>query len=60
MTLDMERMKKLGLKDILEKQYSDEQAFQISMAAKLHRLTFQYLRGELRGVVEDGPQVKVL
>lgn len=60
MTLDMERMKKLGLKTILEKQYSDEHSFQISTAAKLRQLTFQYLCGDLMGQVEDGPQVKEL
>lgn len=60
MALDMKRMERLGLKDILENQYSDEHTFQIAMAAKLRQLTFQYLRGDLIGVVEDGPQVKEL
>jgi len=60
MTLDMERMKRLGLKEILEKKYSDEQAFQVDMAKKLRELTFQYLRGDLKNLVEDGPEVKEL
>lgn len=60
MTLDMERMQALGLKDILEAKYSNEQAFQKAMSAKLRELTFQYLKGELQGVVDDGPQVKAL
>ena len=58
MSVDMNRMKKLGLDSMFDKEYRDEKAYQISMAAKLRALTFQYLRGDFAGKgVEDGPQV---
>ena len=58
MPVDLNRMKKLGLEGMFKKEYSDEPAYQISMAAKLRELTFQYLRGDFAGKgVEDGPQV---
>ena len=58
--LDMKRMERLGLKDILEKKYYGRYSYEMAMAAKLRDLTFQYLRGELRGVIEDGPEIKEL
>ncbi len=59
-TLNMERMKKLGLKALLEEKYSDEGALQVAMAKKLRELTFQYLSGNLANIVADGPEVKTL
>ena len=58
MSVDLNRMKKLGLDGMFDKKHLDENDYQISMAAKLRELTFQYLRGDFAGKgVEDGPQV---
>jgi hypothetical protein len=58
MSLDMQRFEKLGLKSILYKQYNNQQEFQKEIAIKLRSLTFEYLKGNLHDIIEDGPLVK--
>lgn len=58
MPLNMHRLAKLGVKSLLYKPYSDEQEFQKEIATKLRTLTFEYLKGNLSHIIEDGPLVK--
>ncbi len=60
MTLDMQRLEKLGLKQLLGRHYYDEEEFQAVIGKKLRELTFEYLKGELQDIIPDGLEVKEL
>ena len=58
MTLNIARLKQLGLLELLQNKNQSEIDFEKNMAAKLRALTFQYLKGEL--TIQDGDAVKEL
>lgn len=60
MDLDMKRMEKLGLKGFLEKKYRNDRLFQEALASRLREMTFLYIRGDLRELIPDGPEVREL
>lgn len=57
--LDRERLKKLGLLELLEQNYPSEWAFQVTVARQLRKLCGDYLRGDLSEIIESGPALKI-